>query len=262
MRYLLYLFILIFVISCGSSDDSENIMHLYTPQCDANGGTFEGGNTVKDCNDLISDYDVIEIPIREGYSFSHWNYEKDGSGRIKPLYESKSDHSMYEVKIYAQWTLAEGPCDVVFEPKDWQELKIMKNLSKGTTITLPGSSDYSKAGYTLSGWVDVNEGILHTDDYTVNKNVTLFAVWENNHVDNPYSCLLQFNGNNGMISGTSFLEIDSACGLVDLPEAVRSGYTFVGWQLLLTNDSGGIIYPYPGQIEVKERFTPLRAVWK
>jgi hypothetical protein len=272
MRILGILFIFLFIYGCSSSSEKsdEQIIKIDTPRLyfDANGGSFEDGTTVK-ISQLIS---FGETPVRENFMFSHWNSEIDGSGDSMTYLNSSSYASTEgedDVTMYAKWTPTDGDFNVVFEAKIPLDLRILRNLPSGSVITLPDNNDYTIPDYTLSGWVDLKTSVLYTGTYTVEKTVTLFAVWK--RVVLPEECVLVLMAKGERIYGDGEaceIGIDmpckilrTDCGLVALPAAFKSGFFFKGWWLSEAHMNGGFFYPYPGHYLFDDH-TTLSAVWE
>ncbi len=187
MKTLGLMFALLFIFGCNSSSENydnkvtENI-HLDMPIIvfHANGGQFEDGEITKP-GQLVMLGSRQEAAVNKGFMFSHWNSEKDGSGESMTFINSPryaSVEGSEDVMMYAQWTPLDRDFNLVFEAMIPGDLIILKNLSKGSVINLPGNNDYTNTGYILSGWVDdLNSPVLYTDTYIVEKTVTLFAVW-------------------------------------------------------------------------------------
>lgn len=100
----------------------------------------------------------------------------------------------------------------------------------GKTVTLPTPS---KSGYTCLGWSSSasasSAAYACGASYTVNANITLYAVWKAN------SYTVSFNANGGSCSTSSKqVAYNSAYGT--LPTPTRTGYTFNGWY---TEANGG-----------------------
>ena len=267
MKSLHITFMFIFLQACSGSSDNIELKFPSVPasvvMCDSNGGVFEGGRTT------VPKFSLSEFrfPVREGFLFSHWNSERDGSGDRSMTFINSSkygERDTEDIMMYAQWTPTDGSFNVVLESRLPVELEIRKDLPKDSVINLPDNSEYTMDGYTLSGWVEPGTYTLQTGTYTVTETVTLFAVWKRDTL--PEKCSLLLSASGGRITGVGSSHTGAyPCGLIDLsilPSAEKSGYTLKGWYSSLTNLNGGFYYPYPGQYMLEDSRSWLYAVWE
>lgn len=104
------------------------------------------------------------------------------------------------------------------------------NMTAATNIvgsyTLPANGFTSPDGKQFKGWATgANEDVILGTTYTVSKNITLYAIWE----DIPATTYtVFFNANGGSVTPDS--KVTGADGkLSSLPTPTRSGYRFDGW---------------------------------
>jgi uncharacterized repeat protein (TIGR02543 family) len=171
MKAVSMLCVFIILFGCSPSENSSHDDITYEWPIiyfDTNGGQFEDEAILKP-EQLVLQGHGQETPVRKDFIFSHWNSEKDGSGGSMTFINSSRYGSEEDITMYAQWTPLDGDFNVIFEARVYEELKIIKNLNKGTVIELPNNNDFTMESYTLSGWVDPEVGILYTDKYTVKK---------------------------------------------------------------------------------------------
>lgn len=118
-------------------------------------------------------------PTRSGYTFSHWDTKKDGSGtNYRP---GGSYSSNANITLYAQWT-----------PKKYT-VTYNKNTDE-TVSNMPGKQEKThgislqlstripiRTGYTFLGWAVSSDGAVRYKvggSYTTNSDITLRAKWQ------------------------------------------------------------------------------------
>ena len=121
---------------------------------------------------------------REGYKFSGWNTEKDGSGASSYSDCDEIKLSTY-VTLYAQWT-EETDDDIVitYDANDGTGTMDAQTVKKGTEVTLSANT-FTREGYTFTGWNTVaapttdNPGTAYAagTKVTLTENITLYAQW-------------------------------------------------------------------------------------
>ena len=121
---------------------------------------------------------------REGYKFSGWNTEKDGSGATSYSDCDEIKLSTY-VTLYAQWT-EETDDDIVitYDANDGTGTMDAQTVKKGTEVTLSANT-FTREGYTFTGWNTVaapttdNPGTAYAagTKVTLTENITLYAQW-------------------------------------------------------------------------------------
>lgn len=133
----------------------------------------------------------------------------------------------------------------------------------GTELTLPKPS---KTGYTFKHWIYTNSSgtssvtVNAGEEITVNSNMTLTAIWEENNSDDgdentgndntgdgttttTQTFEATFNANGGTISGDTTLTCTTVAGgnsciISDLPTASKEGHVFEGWGTSASCTSG------------------------
>ena len=105
----------------------------------------------------------------------------------------------------------------------------------GESLTLRKGSDFSKTGYTLSGWKNSHTGNVLSlgGNFTGNYNATMIAVWS------AHTYTVKFNANGG--SGSSYTQKHTYGSSLALTanSFTRTGYTFSGWA---TSSTGAVKY--------------------
>ncbi len=141
------------------------------------------------------------------------------------------------------------------EPKTYEEGEIVKLSS------LPKEEGFSCTGHRLNGWSKVKDGDALTSDFSIESNMTLYAVWKQNDnsdekiVDNKVN--VHFNRNGGMGSDTTYVvEKGETIYYYDFPSSVfRADYTLLGWSV----ESNGQPIDYSITITCD---TTLYAIWE
>ncbi|MDL2212252.1 InlB B-repeat-containing protein [Erysipelotrichaceae bacterium OttesenSCG-928-M19] len=127
--------------------------------------------------------------VKDSHDFSGWNTEADGSGTA--YLEGDMIIVTSEIKLYAQWTKAVVPVEMVtvtFDKNaaDAKDGTIVKQtVTKGSSIAADGMKmgNPTRAGYNLVGWC-TDSGVCATDaatlftaNTTVNGDITVYAQW-------------------------------------------------------------------------------------
>ena len=118
---------------------------------------------------------------REGYKFSRWNTERDGSGASSYNDCDEIKLSTY-VTLYAQWT-KETDDDIVitYDANGGNGTMDAQTVKKGTEVTISANT-FTREGYTFTGWNTEadGKGTAYADKAKValTENITLYAQWE------------------------------------------------------------------------------------
>ena len=153
-----------------------------------------------------STYGDFPDASKEGYSFLGWFTEAEGGVRVESTAIVKIT---MDKTLYAKWIINNYTLTFVLNDDDSEE----EVFEFDEIIDYPEGVE--KTGYTFEKWDKELERMPAND-------ATITALW----VPNKYSVV--FNGNNGIPSrGEKEVTYDSTYG--DLPEASRTGYSFLGW---------------------------------
>ena len=151
----------------------------YTVSFDINGATGGTGPVPQAINAGSS----IILPSGSGLTktpllFGGWNTESDGTGIT---YNGNSSYTPTgSIMLYARWGV---PRTVTFNINEGAGTTPDSQIvAEGSSVTLPGGSEFSKSGYAFKGWNTSADG-LGTDhsagsSYQVNGDVTLYANWD------------------------------------------------------------------------------------
>lgn len=109
------------------------------------------------------------------------------------------------------------------------------SIEKDAKIT--GAPTASKEGNTFTGWF--TEKTAGTEvklaEYTVTKDVTLYAQYKQNEVK-PTTYTVTFDANGGVLTGNATVTVEKDAKITNAPTASKEGSTFTGW---FTQKSGG-----------------------
>ena len=111
----------------------------------------------------------------------------------------------------------------------------------------------TREGYTFTGWATNINAILgeYKTNYEIQDNITLYAIW----TSDKYT--ITFNGNGGIVE-TETISANFNSDII-LPEATRSGYTLVGWDIRASSATAK--YEAGKEYTVQGNIT-LYAIWK
>ena len=166
---------------------------------------------------------------KEGYVFDCWNTNADGTGTS---YSAGSSYTVIgNTTLYAKWVYP----TITFNINGGSgTTPTARTVRSGSTITLPGSTGFSKSGYILGGWNTNADGTGTNynagSTYTVTSNVTLYAKW-----DTSYTVTFNINGGTGTTPAAQTVSSGSTVTLPGGSGFSRNGYIFAGWN---TNAGG------------------------
>ncbi len=125
----------------------------------------------------------------------------------------------------------------------------------GESLTL-SSTEPTRNGYKFLGWATSKTGNVKFesgDKYTDDKNITLYAVWEE-----IKTYTIKYNANGGTGAPSSQTKTHGESIKVSAQKPTRSGYEFDGWA---TSANGNVEYN-PSENYTKDSDITLYAVWK
>ncbi len=219
-------------------------INQYTITFDANGGMGSVPAAI------TADYDsTVSLPgagslAKTGYIFNGWSEAVEGEV-IPGTYTMPFDGKM----LYASWILDE--CTLTFDANGGAGTvpsPITKNY--GLEVDLPSLVNLSKTGHTFGGWSLTADGTAIESPYTLDGNVTLYAVWD----VNKYTLSFDANGATGTIPSSPH-DYDSVVTLPTVGSLVKIGHSFGGWSV--TADGEVITETY----RMPLGDTTLYAVW-
>ena len=232
-------------------------VNTYYIEYDAN----EGTGTIPKANYYGYQDATIEKASRlsrEGYAFDGWNTEADGTGTN---YDADATYYGREsIKLYAKWkALKKVTLTYSANGADAGSVPSSQEVYEGTTISVPGQGNLTKANYTFAGWntKSDNSGVLYKENSSliISDNVTLYAVWKENAI---VKIVYNSNGGEGTVSELSVhageeFTLDGGSSLT------RENYQFVKWN---TKANGTGTDYLPGNKYTVTQDTTLYAQWK
>ena len=193
---------------------------------------------------IYKHYNLLLVPY-EGNTFLNWSLKEDGS---MPIPDSGYTVSTGTLHIYAVWDgqiVEPQTYTFTFDPNGGHfinnQVYPVENLAPGTSFALyekllvehdmGNSGKPVLDGYIFKGWSDSKTGgtlLSNTDEYTVNADTVLYAIWAEART---FTC----DANGGSFEGTDLtrtyeVEINSTIRpyeLFSVPE--KDGAVFDGW---------------------------------
>ena len=181
---------------------------------------------------------------RDGYNFTSWNTESDGSGISYNAYEYYTASNNTEtITLYAQWE--EIPhTTIVYDGNGGEGNGPTQTIRAGETQSIWGNWGYfNKDGYVFSHWNTEPDGTgtsyYQGDQFTASDQfttITFYAQWSR-------STTITFNGN-GSDGGSGledrYLSPGEGTNFCNDDNYTRTGYSFLGWNT--EPDGSGIFY--------------------
>lgn len=165
-----------------------------------------------------------QFPQKVDHDFVYWNDTVDGSGSIKipagGRYATNKSISLFAQYVPNTW-------EIIFNPNGGDSNRVTKgSKKKDQDFVIPANATPTRKGYTFLGWglTDVDTKVTYNagDNYVLNKNITLYAIWE------PKKYTLTFNPNRGTVTAlTKQVTFNTPYGELPIPE--YDDYEFQGW---------------------------------
>lgn len=210
--------------AAGEKDVTVTIRKIAnTIQYDANGG--EGG-PVNNFSNVT--YATVQLgqPTREGYTFTGWNTEADGSGdsyKGGDVYTFEGDvgNGGQKVILYAQWSANEYLLHVnPANGEDVYDVTITYEDVVGDKVAEP-----VWAGHTFTGWVDQDGESVDQEALYTEALESIIATWKLNEYVVPVD---PANGED--VTDVTYTYEDVIGDKYDFSkDPTRKGYTFQGW---------------------------------
>lgn len=193
---------------------------------------------------------------KDGYEFAGWAISADGTKKYNDGQTVKNLASTngYIYNLYAKWS--PNNYTIKYNANGGTGAPESQTKTHDSTLTLR-SAKPSRNGYTFLGWSESSSATRATyqpsDKFTVNKNTTLYAVWQ----QNTYTIV--YNANGGTGAPTNQTKYHDLATTLSSIKPSRAGYIFLGW-----SESSTATY---ATYQPSERFTAnkntiLYAVWK
>ena len=220
--------------------------NVYTVTADAEGGTIPAtsgwtlSNDKKTATKKITyntTYGTLPTPVRDGYIFEGW-YTNESTP--KQVTESTHVYTIVNYTMHAYWK--ERVSTITFNGNGGTGAMASQGL-KGTVNVTLNANQFTKRGYTFTGWNTKADGsgTSYADkaNIKVYSNITLYAQWK----ANVYTVTADAEGgtipatsgwtlSNDKKTATKKITYNTTYGT--LPTPVRDGYIFEGWY---TNES-------------------------
>ena len=244
----------------GNNSATNNTGRTLSVGLNANNGTFKNGRSFTLVTMPSGETATFPEPSRDGWTFSGWYYingTKYVSGSISS-----------SITLIAHWTNDKtGAVDdgssssqhiVVIDDGNGNISYIIVDKDGTITLTTP-----ERAGYIFLGWYDENGKKYNSGD-KVSSDLTLIAKWKKIESSNQTeetgekvtSVNVGLDANEGTFpDGSETIVMQTTdTGKIAIPEAVREGWTLLGWY-------------YPDEREYKssdviKSVTILTAWWK
>ena len=210
---------------CGDNGTTKTITaqwtaNTYTVQFNANGGTgamdAQSGFVYDEAQNLTANNGAI---TKEGYSFTGWNTEADGSGTayadgasVKNL-SSDVDGS---VTLFAQWSINGYTLTLKANGGKFSNDSDTYTTTLHYGVTIENLPEPTRTGYTFSGWSPKIPETMPAEDMVIT------AMWE----------ILQYTitfVNEGETVGTITQNYGTTISESNVPVVSKPGYRFVGW---------------------------------
>jgi len=181
--------------------------------------------------------DMPPYPVRDGYTFSHWNTQRDGWGYVFDSTTVVTEN----MTVYAQWVSYAAPVFwVIYDGNghDGGNVPVDHNAySFGEAVLVMGSHDLYRIGYEFIGWNTQPDGNGTFFDvgavFTIIYDTILFAIWEEIPPVEPTIVTVIFDGNGGIVlpeNQNRHVYVGGSLGdemPTDTP--AREGYIFLDW---------------------------------
>lgn len=219
----------------------------YTITYNANGGTNAPNQQTKEYGKTIAL--SASKPTKDGHIFQGWSTANDNTVEYRPSdsYTANANITLYAVWKIITYTIAYNANGGSGAPQDQiKEWNKPINLSE----TKP-----TRQGYTFQGWATSSSGEVEYQpnaSYTVNENITLFAIWK------IITYTITYNANGGYDAPSSQTkEYGKSINLsTTVPKKINS--EFLGWS---TSAQGSVEYA-GGSIYNSNANLSLFAVWR
>lgn len=194
---------------------------------------------------------------RDGYQFTGWNTEADGTGDAYAAGEVVTNISPdgEDVTLYAQWKANEYQIAFVApDPTSGTMSNMTVKYDESVTLT---ANSYKRTGYSFQGWSKTAGGSVdYTDELEVKNlssengaTVTLYAVWK---ID---SFTITFDANGGEGTMTSITADYGTDAKLPKNSFSKTGYVFDGW------NEAGVSFVDEATLASVTRDYDLTAAW-
>ena len=222
----------------------------YTVTYNANGGTEEPSSQTKKHG---VDLKLREtIPTKTGYTFNGWGTT---SAATEPSYKPGDKYTLNaNITLYAIWKINTYTVTYNANGGSGQPGSQIKKYGEDLTLS---TTEPTRTGYTFNGWGTTSAATEPSykpgDKYTLNANITLYAIWGKN----TYIVTYNANGGSGQPSSQTKKHGENLTLRNTVP--TRAGYDFQGWA---TSSSARTAEYSAGGTYSEDRSVTLYAVWR
>lgn len=159
-------------------------------------------------------------PVRDGYSFAGWFNSAEGGEEV-----DISTLTTADATVYAHWAKASYTVSFNYNYGSNDTYDTL-SLDYGANVSIPNPT---RDGYVFRYWSTTAEGNARVDlsTFTVEKNVTFYAVWRDASIL-VYDVMLDYN--NGLNEKVEYeVEHGNRISKSNAQKATRKGYTLVGY---------------------------------
>lgn len=215
----------------------------YTITWNANGGTFENGQTSATTKQTY--YAALEFPAnnptKENYTFGGWfTAAENGEPVSKVQYQLAEDKT-----FFAHWTDASKPqIKVTIDLNDGTSSTSSFTISSNNDANFAQIKDPSREGYKFLGWklqhdgsgdpqTENSQGVINALKVAITAlesgidNYTITAQWEQETTDPSETITITLNPNGGTVTQTTVAVKKGETYLLPIP--TYTGYNFLGW---------------------------------
>jgi len=219
----------------------------YTIKYNANGGSGAPSSQTKTHGESIKV--SVQKPTRSGYEFDGWATSANGNVEYDPSENYTKDS---DITLYAVW-----------KPLTY---KVTYNANGGTGAPAAQAKIHNEKlyitddtperdGYSFVGWATTKTGSISYkagQQYTSDKDITLYAVWE----ANTYT--ISYNANGGSSAPKNQTKKYAESIKLSTQEPTRKDYIFLGWS---TSAQGSVEFA-PGSVCSENENITLYALWQ
>lgn len=176
---------------------------------------------------------------KDGYTFLGWRPMQDHQVAYAPGLTIESSGSYYMEAYFVP--NGASLSTVTFDANGGQGTVHTQKVESGMYVKLPSSLCMVRDGCTFLGWSESRDGsVTGYDDYLVESDITLYAVWRQNSTPEepepqPVYCDVSFSTNQGQGS-YPVQRIQSGGYVVRPADPVREGHVFLGWRSITQSD--------------------------
>ena len=215
--------------------------------------TFGADNTPDPVTVAEGDTVVLStmIPTRNGYVFSHWNTEHDGTGASYAPGASFTLNT--DLTLFAIWT--KSLFRVSYDANGGTNAPPDQEKALGVPLTLTDALPLWE-GHSFVCWntspAGTGTSYFPGGAYAADADVTLYAVW------NPHQYTITYDANGGTGAPAPQTKSHGVTLYLSTVEPTRAGCTFARWA---TSPDGSGISFHPGQGFTLNKDTTLFAIW-